>query len=75
MNLKKCNIFTKTIYYMGHVICPRRPENASHTTDSIKNQKAPSTVTKLKSFQEIFTVFAGFEKNFARTASPLYEEL
>lgn len=45
LKLMKCNFFTETIDYLGHVIRLRRLEIATHTTAAIKKLKLPTNIT------------------------------
>lgn len=45
--LKKCKFFTEIIDYVGHIICLRRLEVSSHTTDTIRGLIAPTNLTEL----------------------------
>lgn len=48
LKMKSCTFLNETIFYHGHVICPRRFETAWHTTDFINGQKMSRNVAKLK---------------------------
>lgn len=75
LKLKKCNFFTETIDFLGHVICPRCSEIASHMTDAVKRLKAPWNVTKLKSFLGLCIVLRRLVPNLATLSSPLNEKV
>lgn len=70
LKLKKCNLFTETIDFLGIVTRLRRLETASHTTDAMKGIMAPRNVNELKSFLSFCNVFDRFFLNFASIASP-----
>lgn len=74
LKLKKCKFLTETIDYMGHVTCPRRLKNASHTTDAIERLKGRRNITELKSFLNLFNAFRRLVPNLARFASPRYDK-
>lgn len=73
--LKKCDSFTETINYQGHVIRPRGLEFASHTTDAIRELQPPTSLTELRSFFGLCTVFRRFVPQFVRVAVPLKRQL
>lgn len=55
--LKVCHFFGESINYLGHVIFPRSLRIASHTTDAIRKLQPPTSLTKLRSFVGLCSVF------------------
>lgn len=73
--LKKCNFFTRKVYYVDHVTRPRSPDVATHTRDAIKGRKHFSSIAKLPSLHDLSNGFQSFVPNFARIVAPLNNKL
>lgn len=71
MNQKEDSFFTAYLDFLNHVTRSSCLEVALHTTDSIKELKAPRNVTKLKTFLNLRSVFKQFKPNVARLSSLL----
>lgn len=52
LKLRKCEFFTNSIDFLGHVIRPGQLEVSSHTVDVIRDLKPPTNFTELRSFLE-----------------------
>lgn len=75
LKLKKCNLFTGTIVYIGQFVRPRRPAIGTYTIGAIEKLKASTNITKLHSYLGLCNVFHRFVHNFARIAAPLHQKL
>ena len=75
LKLNKCNFFTKTVYYLGHVIRPGKIEVAEKNTAALQGFKEITMQTKLRSFLGMCNVYRRFVPNFARVAAPLNQLL
>lgn len=75
LKLKRYKFYTDYTDYFGHVICPRRLELASHTTDAIHRLHPPSNRTELPSFLGLCDVFRQLVPKFAQIAAPLDQRL
>lgn len=56
-NFKKFRLFAETTDYLGQVVHSRRLESASHTTNVIRKRQPPTSLTQLRSFLELCSVF------------------
>lgn len=59
-DVKKCQFFTVTMDYIGHVVQPKCPIFASHTTHAIRGHHKPTIISKLQSFLVPCSVFNRF---------------
>lgn len=73
--LKKCNCFTRTLDFLGHVIQPRRLKITTHPKDARKGLKPPSDITELQSFLGLYNLLCCFGPIFARVADPFMQKL
>lgn len=71
----KWALFTNRKDYIGHDTKPYRTEVTNHTADAKREVKVPATVTELRSYLGLCTVFRGFVANSAGISSPLAEQL
>ena len=71
LKLKRCNFFTKTVDYLGHVVKPSRLEMATKNTAAIEGFRKLETQTQLKSFLSLLNVYQRLVRNFARVSAPL----
>lgn len=75
LKLKKYNLFTRKINFLGQVIRPCRLRIGTHKTYSINGLKPPTNISKLRLFLGLCIVSRRFVLNFARIAAPLIQKL
>ena len=75
MNMRKCNFFSKTVDYLGHVIRPGRLAVAEKNISAVREATYPRTQTELRSFLGTCNVYRRFVPNFAHVAAPLNQLL
>lgn len=71
VKLIKCNFFTKSIDFLGHVIHPQGMAIATHTTAAVKEQKLSTNISELCSFSGLCKVFHSFVPNLMPPSAPL----
>lgn len=71
LKLRKCRIFTNTIYYLRHLIRRRCLDIASLTTGAYSGLKELTSRREFRSFLRLCNVFRQFVLNFARLAASL----
>lgn len=67
-------LFSERIDYVGHVLCPGRPEIAIITTEAIQQLKNLTNKTELHAFLGLCNVSHRFVSNFNRIAAPLNQK-
>lgn len=70
-NLKNCKLFTEKIDYLEHLLRPGRLPLPSHTTDETRHLEPPLTVTKLRSFLDVWNVYHRLAPNLLQISDPL----
>lgn len=63
VKLKKCNTLANTNDYLERVICPRRLELPSYTTNAIPRLRSPTSISELRSILGLFDVLQRFIHN------------
>ena len=71
LKLKKCEFFTDSVKYLGHVIRPGQLSVDEVRVKSLKEAKHPTTQTELPSFLGLCNVYRRFVPKFADVAAPL----
>lgn len=66
LNQKKCQIFTYSIDYLGHVIRTGRLEISTRKKNAISRLEHPTNVPELRSFLELCNTFCCFVLHFTR---------
>ena len=69
--LTKCDFFTKSANYLGHVIQQGRLSLAEKNIQALREAKHPTTQTEARSFLGICNVYRRFVPNFVQVAAPL----
>lgn len=70
VNLEICCFFAISIGYLGHIICQKRFELASHAIDTISRLKATKIIADFRAFLRFSNVFLQFASILARLATP-----
>lgn len=73
--LKKCEFYTDSIDFLGHVIHLRRLELASQTTNAICELQPSTNLTELRKILCFFNVFQRFVSSFAQIVAQLNQHL
>ena len=75
LRLQKYNFFTESVDYLGHTIHPGRLQVARNNLKALREPKAPTNQTEIRSFLGMCNVYRRFIPNFARIANPLNRKL
>ena len=75
LKLAKCDWFTSTVKYLGHVIQPGTLGIDPVATKALRNLEHPRTQTELRSFLGLCNVYRRFIRDYTRTAAPLNARL
>ena len=75
LKLAKCDFFTRTVKYLGHVIKPGTLEVDATATEALKGLQHPRNQTELRSFLGLFNVYRRFVPSYSRIAAPLSDLL
>ena len=75
LKFAKCDFFTDTVKYLGHVIKPGTLSVDNAATASLKGMEYPRNQTELRSFLGLCNVYRRFVPEFARVAGPLNQLL
>ena len=73
LNGKKCNLFQRSIAYLGYVISGQGVQTDPAKTEKIKTWPTPQTAKELHSFLQFCSYYRPFVPEFARRAGPLYK--
>ena len=71
LKLAKCDFFTDTVKYLGHVIRPGTLSVDDATKAALRKARYPRNQTELRSFLGLCNVYRRFIRDFAHTAAPL----
>ena len=72
LKIDKCDFFTKTVKYLGHIVRPGTLEVDRARTLSLQRMKLPRTLTELRSFLGMVNVYRKFIRDYTSMAHPLY---
>ena len=71
----KCQFFTDTIEYLGHIIGPDGVKPNSDLIKAIQNFPQPETLKQMQSFLGLANYYCKFVKDFSKIATPLTKAL
>ena len=69
---EKCVFVTKEISYLGFKITDKGLFKTDEKIKAIKESKAPTNVSEVRSFRSLVTFYSKFVPNLATMAAPLY---
>lgn len=75
LKLKKCELFSETIDFLGHFTCPWRMEISFHATDTISGLKTRSGRAKVRSILRLGNDFKRIVSNIAQLVTALNQKL
>ena len=75
LELAKCDFFTSTVKYVGHVIKPGTLEIDATATAALTKLEHPRTQSEMRSFLGLCNVYRRFVPEYARIAAPLTDKL
>ena len=71
LKFSKCELFTDTVKYLGHIIKPGTLSVDTIATKALTGAQHPRTQTELRSFLGLCNVYRRFVPGFAKLATPL----
>ena len=75
LKLKKCNFFTDTVKYLGHIVRPGTLEVDLATVTALKQATYPKTQTEMRSFLGLCNVYRRFVPQYSKVSGPLNDLL
>lgn len=69
----KCNLFQKSVKFLGHVVSEEGVQTDPDKTEAIKNWPIPTTPKDVRSFLGLCSYYRRFVHGFANTAKPLHK--
>ena len=69
---KKCQLFKKSVHFLGHVVSDKGIATDPNKTQIVKQWLVPTDGTQLKSFLGFASYYRQFIPNFAAIANPLF---
>ena len=75
LKLRKCEFFTTSVKYLGHIIRPGRLEIDLARTAALKQAHHPKDQSELRSFLGCCNVYRRFIRDYTKMAAPLYAKL
>lgn len=73
LNIKKCEFFKKSIYYLGHKISEQGLEPDKEKVRAIIDTPRPKNITEVRAFTGLVNYYAKFIKNLSGKLKPLYD--
>ena len=75
INTRKCHLFQRRIFFLGHVISQDGVEVQPEKTAAVEEWPVPSNIHELRSFLGLASYYRKFIRSFSLIAEPLYELL
>lgn len=71
LKIDKCQLFTKTVKYLGHIVRPGTAEVKQAATKAMREENLPKTLTHMKSFLGFLNVYRRFISQYTKKAQML----
>ena len=71
MKISKCNLFSKEIWYLGHILSATGIRPLPSKTHAIQHMQPPTTPKQVRAFLGLVGYYRKFIKGFAKITKPL----